>query len=145
MMKRSLVIFAGVLAASLLIMAGMGLAMERRHSVSVLHDAEVGYYLVDGNGMSLYTLTQDLPFQSMCEGTCISKWPPFHATFLDLPENLNPEDFELIIRSDGLRQLTFRGWPLYYFYGDHAPGDMKGQGVKDVWIVANPDCEACYP
>lgn len=144
-MKRTLEITAAVLVLVLLAMTGAGMAAEKRYSVTVLHNAEVGYYLVDGNGMTLYTLAQDLPNQSACEGDCIYRWPPFYAQFLDLPENLHPSDFEMIMRPDGFQQLTFRGWPLYYFYKDHAPGDRKGQGVKSVWAVANPDCQACYP
>lgn len=144
-MKRTLGLAAAVLALALLLTAGTGLATEKRYSVAVRHDAGLGYYLVDGNGLTLYTLSQDLPNQSVCEGDCIHRWPPFYAQFLDLPENLNPGDFEMIMRPDGLQQLTFRGWPLYYFYRDHAPGDMKGQGVKSVWAVANPDCQVCYP
>lgn len=142
-MKRSVVAVGLVLVFCL--MAGTGFAVERRYSVSVLHDPAAGYYLVDGNGMTLYTLTRDLPNQSTCEGACIAKWPPFHASFLDLPANLNPQDFEVIIRPDGMEQMTFRGWPLYHFYKDNGPGDMKGQGVKDIWVAANPDCQVCYP
>lgn len=144
-MRKPVATVAAALVLTLFIMATSGYTAEKRYSVSVLHDPGAGYYLVDGNGMTLYTLTQDLLNQSVCEGTCIVKWPPFHAMFLDLPANLNPGDFEVIIRPDGLRQMTFRGWPLYYFYKDKVPGEMKGHGVKDAWVVANPDCEVCYP
>ena len=41
-------------------------------------------------------------------------------------------------REDGKRQTTYKGWPLYYFAGDKAPGDVLGQGLGNVWFVANP-------
>lgn len=43
-----------------------------------------------------------------------------------------------ITREDGKKQTTFRGYPLYYWAGDKAPGDTKGQGMKNVWYVIDP-------
>jgi predicted lipoprotein with Yx(FWY)xxD motif len=45
-------------------------------------------------------------------------------------------------RTDGKRQLTFDGAPLYTFINDKKPGDMAGQGL-DVsggywWVVVAP-------
>ena len=51
---------------------------------------------------------------------------------------LKAEDFASIARDDGRKQTTYRGLPLYYFAGDKAPGETKGQGVKEVWFVAAP-------
>ncbi len=44
-----------------------------------------------------------------------------------------------LVRSDGSVQVTYGGWPLYFFAGDEAPGDINGQGVNDVWFVVAPD------
>jgi predicted lipoprotein with Yx(FWY)xxD motif len=49
-----------------------------------------------------------------------------------------PADFGTLTRSDGKMQTTFRGYPLYYFFKDQMAGDMKGQGVKDVWYLVDP-------
>ncbi len=38
-------------------------------------------------------------------------------------------------RNDGPAQVTYNGWPLYYFANDAAPGDTNGQGLNDVWYV----------
>ncbi|MCR4308686.1 MAG: hypothetical protein NUW14_01475 [Deltaproteobacteria bacterium] len=38
----------------------------------------------------------------------------------------------------GKRQTTYKGWPLYYFAGDKAPGDVLGHAVGNVWFVVNP-------
>jgi hypothetical protein len=35
-------------------------------------------------------------------------------------------------RPDGSGQLAYKGMPLYTFTGDQAPGEAKGQGIKDV-------------
>jgi hypothetical protein len=45
-------------------------------------------------------------------------------------------------RSDGSAQVTYKGMPLYTFALDRAPGEVRGQGIKDVgtWkaVTAHP-------
>ena len=39
------------------------------------------------------------------------------------------------------RQVTYDGHPLYYFAGDKAPGDVRGQGIDNFgggWYVVTP-------
>jgi hypothetical protein len=43
----------------------------------------------------------------------------------------------VVTRADGVKQTAFKGRPLYYFAADATPGDMKGEGVNNVWFVAN--------
>ncbi len=40
---------------------------------------------------------------------------------------------------DGKHQITFDGWPLYYFAKDTKAGDVTGQGVGKVWWVLGAD------
>ena len=47
--------------------------------------------------------------------------------------------FGSITREDGAQQTTFKGWPLYLFASDTAPGDVNGDGSGGVWFVAKPD------
>ncbi|MGH8843295.1 MAG: hypothetical protein ACREX1_11465, partial [Advenella sp.] len=35
-------------------------------------------------------------------------------------------------------QWAYKGQPLYLFKKDSKPGDMTGDGVKDVWHVIKP-------
>ena len=47
-----------------------------------------------------------------------------------------------ITRDDGSTQVTYNGWPLYYFHEDVAAGDTNGQGVEGVWFLVSPEGEA---
>jgi predicted lipoprotein with Yx(FWY)xxD motif len=44
-----------------------------------------------------------------------------------------------ITRADnGAKQVTYNGWPLYYWINDKAVGDTTGQSVGGVWFVVPP-------
>jgi predicted lipoprotein with Yx(FWY)xxD motif len=99
---------------------------------------ELGTFLTDREGMTLYRFTKDGPDESACEGDCAATWPPFApdgapALALGLPGELGT-----IERPDGAEQTTYNGMPLYYFAGDQTPGDVNGEGVNDVWFVVEP-------
>ena len=52
---------------------------------------------------------------------------------------MNPSDFGTITRDDGTTQVTFKGYPLYYFIRDRKRGEITGQGVGKVWYVVDPE------
>jgi predicted lipoprotein with Yx(FWY)xxD motif len=108
------------------------------YTVALGTDAKLGNYLVDSNGVSLYYFDKDPSGKSVCTGDCLVKWPAFHADTLTIPKGLKTEDFGEITRDDGTKQTTFKGYPLYYFFQDASRGDLKGQGLGDVWFVVNP-------
>jgi predicted lipoprotein with Yx(FWY)xxD motif len=41
-------------------------------------------------------------------------------------------------RTDGTTQVTYNGWPLYYWKNDSKPGDVTGENVQGVWFVITP-------
>jgi hypothetical protein len=41
---------------------------------------------------------------------------------------LTSADIGSLTRSNGVKQVTYRGHPLYYFIGDPSPGTTKGEG-----------------
>jgi hypothetical protein len=49
-------------------------------------------------------------------------------------------DLSTITRSDGTKQVTYDGHPLYYFVGDSGPGTASGQGSDNFgakwWLVS---------
>jgi predicted lipoprotein with Yx(FWY)xxD motif len=98
-----------------------------------------GSYLVDPKGMSLYYFKKDMPTISACINECLKRWPMFYTEKIAVQTPLKKKDFGVFIRDDGKKQTTYRGWPLYYFFKDAKPGDMKGEGINKVWYVIYPD------
>ncbi len=46
--------------------------------------------------------------------------------------------FSIITRADGSKQWAYDNQPLYGWFKDKKPGDVTGDGVKDVWHVVRP-------
>lgn len=98
-----------------------------------------GAMLTDEKGMTLYYFARDAADLDACKAACLQKWPVFYRENLYLPAELDPADVGVLVRPDGVKQITYRGWPLYYFADDKTAGDMKGEGVNGVWFVVQPD------
>jgi len=123
---------------AVLSLALAGAALADNHAIKLSEKDGVGKFLTDANGMTLYIFKKDSPGKSACAGPCVEKWPLYFREKVAVPEGVNAGNFGTITREDGKKQTTYKGWPLYYFEGDKAPGDVKGQGVGTVWYVANP-------
>ena len=106
-------------------------------SVGVMTTAApgLGTILVDSTGRTIYRYDKDSnnPPTSNCSGGCAQAWPPVPAT-----TNVTGVDSSLvgsITGSNGAKQLTIAGWPMYYYASDTAAGQTTGQGVGGVWWV----------
>ncbi|TXK83834.1 hypothetical protein [Paenibacillus sp. N3.4] len=99
---------------------------------------QLGTYLVDGNGMTLYVFTKDKMDTNACTGQCLINWPVFYDANLTVSNDLKASDFDVLTRSDGTKQSTYKGWPLYYWIKDKNPGETTGQNVSKVWFVIDP-------
>lgn len=104
-----------------------------------LADTSLGRVLVDGAGMTLYVFTADSGGTSACYGDCEKAWPVLHGdgSAPTLGDGLTASDFGTIDRTDGSKQVTFHGMPLYFFAADTKPGDVTGQGVGGKWYVVD--------
>ena len=134
-MRKRAVLYA-MCAVMSLVLAGVALADN--HAIKLSEKDGAGKFLTDAKGMTLYVFKKDSPGKSACAGPCVEKWPLYFREKVAVPEGVKAGDFGTITREDGKKQTTYKGWPLYYFAGDKAPGDVKGQGVGNVWYVANP-------
>jgi predicted lipoprotein with Yx(FWY)xxD motif len=104
-----------------------------------------GEYLVDGQGMSLYLFEADSPGESTCEEECAEAWPPVLTDTQVTPgEGVDSELVGTIERADGTTQVTYGGWPLYYFVGDRQPDVTQGHGNEGFgaqWYLVTPQGE----
>jgi predicted lipoprotein with Yx(FWY)xxD motif len=101
--------------------------------------------LVDGRGMTLYVFAPDKKNKSVCYSKCAQFWPPVIVpTGTTVPATMPgiKGTFGVTKRTNGKRQLTFDGAPLYTFVKDKKPGDMTGQGSTASggywWVVVAP-------
>ena len=85
------------------------------------------------NGMTLYVFDKDKGNRSVCYDDCAVNWPPYVGT----ADEKFPPKWKLVERTDGTTQWTFNGKPVYFFKGDTAEGDAKGDGKGGAWHVVN--------
>ncbi|MFZ5429564.1 MAG: fasciclin domain-containing protein [Bacteroidota bacterium] len=107
--------------------------------VKISEHQNLGKIITDTNGMTLYFLSRDAKDFSNCTGTCLENWPVFYNPGLMVGEGLNADDFGTIVREDGMKQTTYKGWPLYYYIHDINPGQAIGEGRSNTWFAAKPD------
>jgi predicted lipoprotein with Yx(FWY)xxD motif len=122
------------------------------YEVKVGQVAGLGTVLVDGQGLTLYLYSTDRQgAPSRCYGVCAVAWPP-----LVLPAGVSrpiagPGIQARLLgtapRSDGSRQITYNGWPLYLWPPDGAPGKATGQALTNaggLWYVLDPAGNAVH-
>ena len=104
---------------------------------------QFGSFLVDDKGMSLYLFTKDTPNTTTCYDKCATAWPPLLTTGSAVAgTGLDASKFGTTTRTDGTTQVTYNGWPLYYFAKDKQAGDTTGQNVGSIWYLVSPTGDA---
>jgi predicted lipoprotein with Yx(FWY)xxD motif len=100
---------------------------------------DLGTILVDNRGITLYLFEKDKNSKSSCDGACAALWPPLTTNGNPTPgAGVNASWLGTTKRSDGTTQVTYHGWPLYYYAPDKKPGDVTGQNVDSFgaeWYV----------
>ncbi|MEZ5886625.1 MAG: hypothetical protein R3D56_07075 [Paracoccaceae bacterium] len=94
-----------------------------------------GEVLTNKDGMTLYTFDKDSDGVSACYDDCAAKWPPYTAAADAVAEG----DYGMIERTDGTRQWTYDGKPLYTYAEDTKAGDVMGDGKNGVWHVVKAE------
>jgi predicted lipoprotein with Yx(FWY)xxD motif len=100
-----------------------------------------GLYLTGAGGRALYLWVADHIGSSSCAGACAQGWPPLLTKGAPAASgSVKASDLGTIMRSDGSKQVTYKGHPLYYFVGDTSAGTWHGEGSNNFgakwWLVA---------
>lgn len=99
-------------------------------------DSAIGtVYTAGENNLTLYTLISTEPGEFNCDAACEAIWPPL---LTDETRTGISGQFDVLTRADNANQWALLDYPLYYYSGDAAAGDVSGEGLGDVWFVARP-------
>jgi predicted lipoprotein with Yx(FWY)xxD motif len=132
-MARTLVAVVSVVALVLLLIAeaGAGAPAATAGSGAALKTGKVGSVtvLTTAKGLTVYTFAADTtPGKSSCYGSCAAYWPPVIGAAAAAAGI--PGTFATITRTDGTKQVTWNGHPLYTYVGDHGPGTATGNNLN---------------
>ena len=117
--------------------SGGGSAPAAGEATVATADSDLGTILVDGEGRTLYLFMPDAQGPSTCTEGCLENWPAL-AGPATAGEGADGSLLATAARpDDGSEQVTYNGWPLYYFGGDAVAGDVNGQGLGDNWYVVD--------
>jgi predicted lipoprotein with Yx(FWY)xxD motif len=92
--------------------------------------------LVNRRGLTLYALSVERHGKFICtNAACLALWKPLVIAKGSTPTGI--AGLGTVKRPDKRIQVTYRGAPLYRFVQDRRPGQIKGNGFKDVgtWRV----------
>jgi predicted lipoprotein with Yx(FWY)xxD motif len=129
----ALAVAAG-LTVTLLLVTRSGNASGSKPLVKTARNAMLGKtILVTRNGLTLYSLSAERHGRFICTtGACLAVWKPLVVARGVAPTGV--KGLTVVKRPDAKRQVAFRGAPLYRFVQDMKPGDVKGNGFKDVGV-----------
>ncbi|WP_433017899.1 COG4315 family predicted lipoprotein [Kribbella sp. CA-294648] len=99
--------------------------------------------IVTVNGKTAYRFEEDddNPTKVNCHGDCPITWPPVvvdGAEVTSLP-GIDRGLVGTVKRPDGHLQVTYNGWPLYWFFKDKTPSDANGEGLGKNWSTIKAD------
>jgi len=101
-----------------------------------------GRVVVDNRGHALYLFTRDHGPGSRCSGACARAWPPYLVSGRGRgTDGARSSLIGVTRRSNGARQLTYAGHPLYYYVGDRLAKQILCQDVEEYgghWWVVSP-------
>ena len=70
-----------------------------------------------------------------CVDACSLIWPPLLAFGQSYGPPAVSGVLDIMTRTDGKKQITWNGLPLYTYSKDATPGEAAGNGVGTAWQV----------
>jgi predicted lipoprotein with Yx(FWY)xxD motif len=114
-----------------------------QHQVTLIMGmpSAIGPIVTDDDMFTLYRSDRDTaaPPTSRCTGPCAATWQPVLVGDKVIFDGGDPSLVGTLVRPDGTKQLTLKGWPLYRYAGDRFEGDTNGEGVDGVWSAITPN------
>ncbi|MFF6829810.1 hypothetical protein [Streptomyces longwoodensis] len=116
-----------------------GMGMVSTNMLMAKKMSGMGTVVTDAKGWTLYRYAKDQasPSMSMCTDSCAQTWMPVMADGSVQAMGLQAKA-GTVTRSDGMKQVTLAGWPLYRYMGDTKAGEMNGQGKSGAWYAVTP-------
>ncbi len=114
---------------------GTGTAITTEHT-------PLGTVLAAGpKHLTVYLFAADTGSTSTCSGACAQVWPPVTTSGTPKAEGeAVAADLGTSARSEGTKQVTYKGHPLYWYVSDSKAGETTGQGVQSFgaawWVLA---------
>lgn len=98
-------------------------------------------YITSAKGRTIYAFSKDKKDTNTFTKADFSNnaiWPIINFNLEKLPSVLKKSDFGTIT-VHGKTQMTYRGWPLYYYAADTNRGDTKGISIPKpgIWPIVN--------
>jgi predicted lipoprotein with Yx(FWY)xxD motif len=123
-------------------------ATNRPVLISAQNIGKFGKVLVS-NGTALYVLT---PSATACGSKCLKIWPavslPAHVKRAKAGSGVQASKLGVTSGPDGIRQVTYNGQPLYWFYKDtkgHVKGNITDQWGRWTAVVAGKASQSTPP
>ncbi|HEY7060106.1 MAG TPA: hypothetical protein VII06_01395 [Chloroflexota bacterium] len=107
----------------------------------------LGDVLADRDGRTVYVFTDDDAAVTgrqtglTCVEDCADDWPPLEFNSTRRPivgEGLDQALVSTVRRDGRTQQVAYAGRPLYYWGGDYAASELRGQGVGGNWYAMSP-------
>jgi predicted lipoprotein with Yx(FWY)xxD motif len=100
-------------------------------------------YFCDANGKTLYTHATDSAFKNRFTNAAFTNnpvWPIYETENITVPSTLDKSLF-VVITFNGRKQLTYKGWPLFYYGAD---AGVRGIN-KGITVPASQPPGAIWP
>ena len=104
-------------------------------TVMTVRISNLGYVLAKASGYVVYTYAKDHKGGTpTCTGSCATVWAPVTGVPQVSPGITIPGTFGLVRRTNGVKQITYNGYPLYT-YKLAGRQVTTGNGIGGVWYV----------